>query len=248
MAIERELLDLYRDPTLDRKPALLESRGGAFYSEAAAQLIASLHAGTGDVQVVDVRNAGALPDLPDDGGRRGPGPDRPRRRPSAAARAARTRAARPGPGGQGLRGAGDRGGRDRRPGGSPSWRSSPTRSCRTSRRPRACSTRSSRSTSGSCPSSPSRPDAASARDVQDPLDVEPLRDERLDQGDLLGVGRMRLDEQVVDLGGHLVGVLGDERREQVGPADLVDDGLARPIAAGQDEAEGAPRSRPSAPP
>jgi 6-phospho-beta-glucosidase len=44
----------------------LEERGGAFYSEAAAELIASLEAGTGDVQVVDVRNDGALPDLPDD--------------------------------------------------------------------------------------------------------------------------------------------------------------------------------------
>ncbi len=64
MAIERELLALYADATLDVKPALLERRGGAFYSEAAAQLIASLHAGTGDVQVVDVRNEGALPDLP----------------------------------------------------------------------------------------------------------------------------------------------------------------------------------------
>ncbi len=66
MAIERELLELYRDPALDTKPELLERRGGAFYSEAAAALIASLHAGTGDVQVVDVRNHGALPDLPDD--------------------------------------------------------------------------------------------------------------------------------------------------------------------------------------
>jgi 6-phospho-beta-glucosidase len=66
MAIERELLELYRDPALDRKPELLERRGGAFYSEAAAALIASLHAGTGDLQVVDVRNDGALPDLPDD--------------------------------------------------------------------------------------------------------------------------------------------------------------------------------------
>ena len=66
MEIERKLLDLYRDPKLVTKPALLERRGGAFYSEAAAQLIASLHAGTGDVQVVDVRNEGALPDLPDD--------------------------------------------------------------------------------------------------------------------------------------------------------------------------------------
>ncbi len=64
MEIERGLLELYRDPALDAKPALLEQRGGAFYSEAAAQLIASLHAGAGDVQVVDVRNDGALPDLP----------------------------------------------------------------------------------------------------------------------------------------------------------------------------------------
>lgn len=64
--IERELLDLYRDPALDEKPALLELRGGAFYSEAATQLIASLCAGTGDVQVVDVRNDGAVTGLADD--------------------------------------------------------------------------------------------------------------------------------------------------------------------------------------
>jgi 6-phospho-beta-glucosidase len=66
MEIERGLLDLYRDPTLNEKPKLLEERGGAFYSEAAAQLVASLQAGTGDVQVVDVRNGGAIPGLPDD--------------------------------------------------------------------------------------------------------------------------------------------------------------------------------------
>jgi len=65
MEIERGLLELYRDPELDAKPALLEQRGGAFYSEAAAQLIASLHAGTGDTQVVNVRDDGALPGLPD---------------------------------------------------------------------------------------------------------------------------------------------------------------------------------------
>jgi 6-phospho-beta-glucosidase len=63
MEIERRLMDLYRDPTLDVKPALLENRGGAYYGEAAAQLIASLHDGRGDTQVVDVRNDGAMPDL-----------------------------------------------------------------------------------------------------------------------------------------------------------------------------------------
>ena len=63
MEIERQLLELYRDPDLDVKPALLDDRGGAYYSEAAAQLIASLHDGRGDTQVVDVRNDGAIPDL-----------------------------------------------------------------------------------------------------------------------------------------------------------------------------------------
>ena len=66
MAIEGRLLEMYRDPNLAEKPALLANRGGAFYSEAAAQLIASLHDGRGDVQVVDVRNDGSLPDLPAD--------------------------------------------------------------------------------------------------------------------------------------------------------------------------------------
>jgi 6-phospho-beta-glucosidase len=65
MTIERELLEMYRDPALDTKPELLEHRGGAFYSEAAAQLIASLTDGRGDVQVVDVRNDGTLPGLAD---------------------------------------------------------------------------------------------------------------------------------------------------------------------------------------
>ena len=64
--IERGLLEMYADPGLAEKPALLERRGGAFYSEAAARLMASLHAATGDVQVVDVRAGGAFPGLPDD--------------------------------------------------------------------------------------------------------------------------------------------------------------------------------------
>ncbi|MCG6497422.1 6-phospho-beta-glucosidase [Kitasatospora sp. A2-31] len=67
-AIERQLLELYADPTLDTKPELLGKRGGAFYSEAAVQLIAAL-LGTGggtSVQVVNARNEGVLPFLPDD--------------------------------------------------------------------------------------------------------------------------------------------------------------------------------------
>jgi 6-phospho-beta-glucosidase len=64
-AIERELLALYADPTLAEKPALLGERGGAYYSEAALSLAAALLGGTGGVHVVDTRNGGTLPFLPD---------------------------------------------------------------------------------------------------------------------------------------------------------------------------------------
>jgi 6-phospho-beta-glucosidase len=64
--IERELLELYRDPSLDTKPALLEQRGGAFYSEAAAGLVRSLAYDIPDVHEVDVRNEGVLGGLSDD--------------------------------------------------------------------------------------------------------------------------------------------------------------------------------------
>ena len=74
--IERELLELYRDPALTEKPALLEQRGGAFYSEAATALVGSLFADAGDIQVDrhpqrgHARRAGA------GRRRRGPGADR----------------------------------------------------------------------------------------------------------------------------------------------------------------------------
>jgi 6-phospho-beta-glucosidase len=64
--IERKLLEMYKDPALTEKPALLEQRGGAYYSEAATQLVASLVADSGEVQVVDVRNNGTLAGLADD--------------------------------------------------------------------------------------------------------------------------------------------------------------------------------------
>jgi 6-phospho-beta-glucosidase len=66
MEIERDLLELYRDPELSEKPALLEQRGGAYYSEAAIGLAASLATGDGAVHVVDVRNEGTLDGLAED--------------------------------------------------------------------------------------------------------------------------------------------------------------------------------------
>jgi 6-phospho-beta-glucosidase len=64
--IERELLELYRDPALCEKPALLERRGGAFYSDAATALVRSLTEGDHAVHVVDVRNQGTLAGLASD--------------------------------------------------------------------------------------------------------------------------------------------------------------------------------------
>ncbi|MGW4029084.1 6-phospho-beta-glucosidase [Streptomyces sp. NPDC004838] len=65
--MERRLLEMYGDPALDTKPELLAQRGGAFYSEAAVDLAASLLGGGGSpYQVVNTRNDGTLPFLPDD--------------------------------------------------------------------------------------------------------------------------------------------------------------------------------------
>ena len=85
--LERELLDLYADPDLDRKPALLGQRGGAFYSEAAVALLASLVGDRGDTQVVNVRNDGTLPFLPDEAVIEVPAAIGRRRGPAAAGRA-----------------------------------------------------------------------------------------------------------------------------------------------------------------
>jgi 6-phospho-beta-glucosidase len=64
--IERELLQMYRDPDLVEKPALLEQRGGAFYSEAAIGLVGSLASDGGEAHVVDVRNNGTIEGLAED--------------------------------------------------------------------------------------------------------------------------------------------------------------------------------------
>ena len=64
--IERQLLEMYADPALDTKPELLTHRGGAFYSEAAVALLASLVTDARDRQVVNVRNNGTLPFLSDE--------------------------------------------------------------------------------------------------------------------------------------------------------------------------------------
>ncbi|HKE63880.1 MAG TPA: 6-phospho-beta-glucosidase [Micromonosporaceae bacterium] len=66
LQIEKTLLDMYADPTLDHKPELLEKRGGAYYSEAAAALVTSLLTGDGAHHYVDLRNNGTIAGLPDE--------------------------------------------------------------------------------------------------------------------------------------------------------------------------------------
>jgi 6-phospho-beta-glucosidase len=64
--IERSLLDVYRDPSVDERPDLLMKRGGAYYSEAALGLISSLTKGDGAVHEVDLRNGETLAGLASD--------------------------------------------------------------------------------------------------------------------------------------------------------------------------------------
>ncbi len=64
--LEAELLKLYADPALNRKPAQLSQRGGAWYSEAAVDLLISLTGNRRDVQVVNTANGLTLPFLPAD--------------------------------------------------------------------------------------------------------------------------------------------------------------------------------------
>ncbi|MFL9650346.1 6-phospho-beta-glucosidase [Exiguobacterium sp. s194] len=64
---EAELFELYKDPNLDHKPEQLSKRGGAHYSDAACETIASIYANKNTHIVVSTKNNGAVPDLaPDD--------------------------------------------------------------------------------------------------------------------------------------------------------------------------------------
>jgi 6-phospho-beta-glucosidase len=64
--IERELFELYKDPRLDIKPAALDKRGGAYYSEAAVSLISSIYNNKNAIHTVNVRNNKAIANLPAD--------------------------------------------------------------------------------------------------------------------------------------------------------------------------------------
>ncbi len=61
--IEEGLMNMYRDPNLHQKPALLEKRGGAYYSKAAVSLITAIANDKKEVHILNTLNEGALPGL-----------------------------------------------------------------------------------------------------------------------------------------------------------------------------------------
>ena len=63
MEIEAQLLEIYQDAKLYKKPELLNRRGGHLYSEAAVALIDSLYNDLKDMHTVNTRNSGVLPYL-----------------------------------------------------------------------------------------------------------------------------------------------------------------------------------------
>lgn len=65
-AIEAELFELYKDPDLAIKPKQLEQRGGAYYSDAACNLITSIYNDKRDIQPVNTLNKGGISNLSDD--------------------------------------------------------------------------------------------------------------------------------------------------------------------------------------
>ena len=64
--VEKELFEIYQNADLHEKPAQLSKRGGAFYSDAACELINSIYNNKGTVMVVSTQNRGSVPDLPYD--------------------------------------------------------------------------------------------------------------------------------------------------------------------------------------
>lgn len=64
--IEHELFELYKDENLAIKPPQLEKRGGAYYSDAACNLINSIYNDKCDIQPVNTRNNGAIASIDND--------------------------------------------------------------------------------------------------------------------------------------------------------------------------------------
>lgn len=65
MKIEEILIEKFKDETLVTKPEELMQRGGAYYSDSAAELMADIHTNAGTTHIVNTLNNGAVPGFPD---------------------------------------------------------------------------------------------------------------------------------------------------------------------------------------
>jgi len=65
MKIEEILIEKFNDETLVTKPEELMQRGGAYYRDSAAELMADIHTNAGTTHIVNTLNNGAVPGFPD---------------------------------------------------------------------------------------------------------------------------------------------------------------------------------------
>ena len=65
-ALEHQLFEIYRNPSLAEKPKQLEGRGGQYYSEAACELMSAIHNDKRIIMHVNTRNNGTISGLPDE--------------------------------------------------------------------------------------------------------------------------------------------------------------------------------------
>ena len=64
--IEEKLFEIYKNAELNTKPAELEKRGGAYYSDAAVSLISAIYNDKKDIHTVNIKNNGTIKGIPDD--------------------------------------------------------------------------------------------------------------------------------------------------------------------------------------
>ena len=66
MKIEDQLMEKFADQSLVTKPEELMQRGGAYYYDSAAELMADIYQDAGTTHIVNTLNNGAVPGFPDD--------------------------------------------------------------------------------------------------------------------------------------------------------------------------------------
>jgi 6-phospho-beta-glucosidase len=66
MKIEEALMAKFADEAIVTKPLELMERGGAYYSDSAAELMADIHTDAGTIHIVNTLNNGAIPGFADD--------------------------------------------------------------------------------------------------------------------------------------------------------------------------------------